>query len=67
LAEVAVFGLPATAWMRAKSGTDEWDLLEAARVEAAKVVEDLHRRLAQMIVEEYAKARERGAKKGKKR
>jgi hypothetical protein len=66
LAEVAIFGLPVALWMRAKDGDDEWELLEAARAEAPNVMNDLMRTQAQMIIEEYAKAREKGAKKGKR-
>lgn len=45
---------------------DERAFWEAVRLEAPKVLDDLLRTLARYIVDETAKAQERGKKKGKK-
>jgi len=46
---------------------EEWDLLDAARLEVANVLDDVLTALARKIVKEQAEAEERGRKqKGKK-
>lgn len=50
-----------------KATGEEFDLLDAARREAAQVIDDLQTNLARKIVKEKADAEERGRKKGKKK
>lgn len=65
LAEAAVLGVPVD---RLLNTTDpmEKGLLEKMVKEAAEVLDEIHTNLARKIVNEYAKARERGKKKEKK-
>lgn len=61
LAEAAVLGLPVEQILRTRDG-DERSVWDAVRQEAASVKDTELRNLARYIVEEYAKARNRGEK-----
>jgi hypothetical protein len=62
LAEAALFGIPVDRLLRTKDPTER-ALLVSMHKEAQGVVDDLLTNLARKIVEEYAKAQNRGAKR----
>lgn len=59
LAECAVLGIPVLPYLRSRD-PEERALLEAARIEAVKVVDELMTNLARKIVKEQADAQKRG-------
>lgn len=63
LAEAAIFGIPVDRLLRTTDPTER-ALLVGMHREAQEVVNDLMTNLARKIVEEYAKAQNRGAKSG---
>jgi hypothetical protein len=65
LAEAGLMGLPVDRMILSKDG-DELALYEAIRQEGSEVLDGILDSLARKIVKEYADAKERGRKKGKK-
>lgn len=63
MAEAALIGLPVGRFLETRD-PDEFALLDRARVEGFKVLDDLLTSLARKIVKETADAQKRGQKKG---
>lgn len=59
---MGLFGLPVLTYIRTKNSTER-DLINAARKEAADVLDDILTNLARKIVSEQAAAEDRGRKK----
>lgn len=65
LAECAILGVPVTRLIRTRD-PEEYELLVATWREAVKVMDELQDNLARKIVNEYAKAKDKGSKTSKK-